>query len=171
MGPKAPHIFYILIAQYRPPDPLRTQWLHNFNIYLFIHFIGLPGNELRCLNRIWVWSRINLGLGFGLGSILDTGRIHLYSGYPVGFKSFLFWTGQDPGGIRSESGCSISGPKRAQDSVMRIYFWSRVFARDPRRCCPAQAGVACASRPGEQNCRGSYPAFKVTFKICPGDQL
>ncbi len=30
VGPSAPHIFHTLIAQYRPPDTLRTKFLRNF---------------------------------------------------------------------------------------------------------------------------------------------
>ncbi len=35
VGPSAPHIFLICVAQARPPDPLRKQLLHNFYIFRF----------------------------------------------------------------------------------------------------------------------------------------
>ncbi len=45
VGPSAPHMFHTLIAQYRPPDSLRTYFLRNLKcFYHFIYvFIGPPG--------------------------------------------------------------------------------------------------------------------------------
>ncbi len=39
------------IAQSRPPDPLRTQFLHDFNIFMFSH----------CIRRLFLnlWEPIN----------------------------------------------------------------------------------------------------------------
>ncbi len=59
MGPSAPHIFLTLIAQSRPPDPLRIELFRNFTISNYSHRTwgetaisqALPVRAAGCLGR------------------------------------------------------------------------------------------------------------------------
>ncbi len=43
-GPEGPtHLITCVIAQSRPPDHLRIQYLHNFSIFSFIYFLAYLG--------------------------------------------------------------------------------------------------------------------------------
>ncbi len=63
VGPKAPQFVYTFIAQSRPPDLLRTQWLHDS--ISFYDLCCVPGDGLLSKgSRSGVWTKCVLG---GLG--------------------------------------------------------------------------------------------------------